>query len=517
MRDDTDAELTLPSVVAALPEAQREEALVLTIAFHPDTSRIGQAAVMPLRAGEQGVGRLGPSFARCSDGGGRPLEDRQVSRRSLRLTWADPLLRVSRHPGSCRCRLDGRELLDEVALHRERLAAGVPLVFGHGVVLCLRLAPARSTPTVPGPADGLLLGSSAHMAALREQVALVAETDLDVLIRGETGTGKELVATAIHRGSRRRSAPLVCVNVAAIPPGLAAAALFGSTRGAYTGAQRPGEGYFQQAQGGCLFLDEIGDAPAEIQPQLLRALQQREIQSVGGRVQRVDLRVISATDADLEGCGFKAALRHRLGASEIVLEPLRAHPEDIGELLWHFLVDAAAELGREQSLPGPHSDAVAVAGWADLFHRFLCYSWPGNVRELANFARQVLLASDARPVIPAAVAQALQRSRSEPPPPQTRETPRPLREVTESELDRALEENCFEVAPAARQLRVSRTSMYRRIERSPRHRLASQVPLDEARQALARTGGDVHAAALQLRVSPSGLRARLRDAGLESR
>ena len=189
---------------------------------------------------------------------------------------------------------------------------------------------------------------------------------------------------------------MVSVNMAAIPSELAAAALFGSSRGAFTGADRTTLGYFEQAQGGSLFLDEIGEASLEVQPLLLRALQQREIQVVGGVIRRIDVRVISATDAALDavGCDFKAALRHRLGAFEIVLPPLREHPEDIGELLLYFLQGSAAEAQRSEVLPHAQSPERDIAAWAILFFRFVSYSWPGNVRELANFAQQIILASE---------------------------------------------------------------------------------------------------------------------------
>jgi two-component system nitrogen regulation response regulator GlnG len=362
------------------------------------------------------------------------------------------------------------------------------------------------------------------MDRLREQIDQVAGTDLDVLLRGETGTGKELVATAIHRASRRAGAPLVSVNMAAIPTGLAAAALFGTARGAYTGAGRASEGYFRQADGGTLFLDEIGDAPQEIQPQLLRALQQREIQCVGGPLRRVDLRVISATDAALEGddCNFKAALRHRLAASEIRLPPLREHPEDIGELLRFFLDEALAEVGRSALLPGAASPPADIAAWAELFYGFLGYRWPGNVRELANFAKQVAVASATRLQVPEHIAAALREQPDQVPQPPHTPVPaepagphprRTIHEVSDEAFDRACEEQGYEVARVARALGVSRQAVYRRIELSPRHLLAGQVPEPELRRVLAEHGGDVEAAAGQLRVSVSALRARLRNAG----
>jgi two-component system nitrogen regulation response regulator GlnG len=360
------------------------------------------------------------------------------------------------------------------------------------------------------------------MDRLREQIDQVAGTDLDVMLRGETGTGKELVATAIHRGSRRADAPLVSVNMAAIPTGLAAAALFGTARGAYTGAGRASEGYFRQADGGTLFLDEIGDAPQEIQPQLLRALQQREIQCVGGSLRRVDLRVISATDAALEGdgCNFKAALRHRLAASEIRLPPLREHPEDIGELLLLFLGEALAEVGRSELLPNASSQPGDIASWAELFYSFLGYRWPGNVRELANFASQVAVASEMKLQVPEHIAAALREQPDAapelPPGPAAAVASHPrgtIHEVSDEAFDRVYEEQCYEVARVARALGVSRQAVYRRIELSPRHRLAGQVPEPELRRVLAEHGGDVRAAAGQLRVSLSALRARLRNAG----
>ena len=307
--------------------------------------------------------------------------------------------------------------------------------------------------------------------------------------------------------------------MAAIPPGLAAATLFGSARGAFTGANRASEGYFAQAQGGTLFLDEIGDTPAEVQPQLLRALQQREIQSVGGAIQKVDVRVISATDGALESesCDFKAALRHRLGAGEIHLLPLRQHPEDIGELLLHFLRVQAEQLGCPQILPGEDTTAGEIAAWALVFHAFLAYRWPGNIRQLANFAGQVLVASDDKLTLPDTVKNAF--SQADDAPPEKRgcaaEAPRrSLRDVDEQEFDSILQESCYEVANVARQLGVSRQAVYRRMAESPRHRLAGQVPGPELEKALALRAGDARAAALDLKVSPSGLRSRLRDSSL---
>ena len=513
MSEKTDADLTLPSVMAALPGRYREEVLVLTLVFHPDPRRIGEAAVFS-RRGPWTLGRLSPDFGAVSGSGG-PLQDRHVSREAVRLSWQRGRLQVRRIEGSSRCRVGGRELEGEVFLERPALRDGVPLLLGHGVVLLLRLSapPPSAVPDQPG--NLLLKGRSAYMCSLREQIARVGETDVDVLVRGETGTGKELVATAIHRASRRSAAPLVCVNMSAIPPGLAPAALFGSLKGSFTGAERSGQGYFRQAEGGSLFLDEIGDTPPEIQPQLLRALQQREIQPVGAPVRRVDVRVISATDAALEGpgCDFKAALRHRLGACEIVLLPLREHPEDIGELLWHFLSAAAASSDGVPTLPGEGSSELEIAAWAEVFHHFLCYRWPGNVRQLANFAQQVVLARGHLPALPDSVTSAFEEPAGAAPQAEASGSARRMQEIGDREFDEAMQACRYEAAPVARALGVSRPAVYRRIEDTPGLRLAAQVPEEELQQALSEHDGDLQATAMALRVSASSLRARLRNAG----
>jgi len=520
MSTPVDPDLTLPSLVGALSGRDSEPQVLLTIIFHPDTRRIGEMAPLVVPAGSQPwvLGRYSPAFGR-GDGAGTvaPLSEDHVSRRALEVAVDADRLVLRRPEGSSRCRVGGRELEGAVALAPGQLQAGVALLLAHSVVLLLRLAP-RNEPAVAAIANSEgLCGSSAYMHDLRRQIAALGSSGLDVLVHGETGTGKELVAAAIHRASRR-SGPMVSVNMAAIPPGLAAATLFGSARGAYTGATGVHAGYFKQAQGGTLFMDEIGDAPLEVQPQLLRALQAREIQAVGGAVQKVDVRVISATDAALEGegCDFKAALRHRLGACEIGLLPLRQHPEDVGELLLHFLGRSCRQLARPGLLPQQDSPAWEIAAWAELFHSFLLYRWPGNVRELANFAGQVVVAAEGGISVPNNIRVALQGSR----PQQAVATAvgavarRRIRDVDAWEFDAAMQANDFEVANVARHLGVSRQGVYRRIEETPGYRLAGQIPLVELEQVLAEHGGDARAAARHLKVSFSGLLARLRGSQL---
>lgn len=501
---------TLPCIdLPELQDAQRED-LVLTVVFHPDTRRIGARVVLPSRLPAQGwlLGRHEPGFAR-GDQPPEPLLDPHISRRALCFRRTGGRLVIERCPGSSRCRLDGDELRGTRGFGRQELRAGVPVLFAHSVLLLLHLAPRCA----PGPEAGedILIGGSARMRRLRAQLASAAASDLDVLLLGESGTGKELAARLLHRDSGRSAGPLVPVNMAAITPELAAAALFGAARGAFTGSEREQEGYFQRAQGGSLFLDEIGDTCQSVQPQLLRALQEREIQRVGGRTCRVDVRVISATDAriDERGCGFRDALRHRLGACEITLPPLRERPEDTGELLLHFLQEAARREGRQGLLPHCDSRSADIAAWVRIFLCCLAYDWPGNVRELANVARQVVLASERSPQMPAELVRRLSPAEirggvAEHEPVRQRR----MAQVSEDEFDDAMHAEFFEPQRVARALDVSRSSVYRRIERSA-YRLAHQVPERELREALALCREDVAAAALHLRVSATSLRARL--------
>jgi two-component system nitrogen regulation response regulator GlnG len=521
---DTTAEATLPSV--ALPAARdyRSERLVLTIIFHPDTTRIGEVADLGTAGSprQQVLGRLQPCFRSTrSRDQERPLEDGHVSRSALGLAWRGQQLLVERGATETRCQVDGTELVASISLQVAQLHRGVAILLGHSVVLLLRLGDAPPAGLTGG--DSGIIGSSAYAANLSRQITEAAGNDLDVLIRGETGTGKELVATAIHAASRRAGAALVAVNMAAIPEGLAPAVLFGAARGAYTGADSATAGYFQQAEGGTLFLDEVGDTAPEVQPQLLRALQEREIQVVGGPVRRVDVRVVSATDAELEGGSgeFRSALRHRLGALEISLQPLREHPEDIGELWWHFLRREFAASGRPELLPGEDSPPLEIARWADLFHRCLRYPWAGNVRELGNRARQVALSSRSRLEPPRDLYAVLEAHVEGPADAAAAGGPAPpgrrMGSIGAEEFYQVWEAQGYEVAAIARSLGVSRQSVYRRMEAAADIRTAGDVSARELTDCLAEAAGDLRQVAHSLRVSHSGLLGRARQLGVVSR
>lgn len=511
------SESTLPTLRDAIDGSSRTPALRCTIVFHPDIDRIGQSTLLDCVDDQCVLGRHGPVFAGSALRSDAPLDDPYISRRAILLQPVAGGLRLIRPESASRCRVAGREVQGEVLLDEAALDAGVPLMLSHSVVLMLRRSVVAGSEA--DVADYGMLGGSPAMRQLREQIQRAARSDLDVLVRGETGAGKELVAQAIHADSERSANPMISVNMAAIPASLAAAFLFGSTRGAFTGADKARAGYFQQAERGTLFLDEIGDAPEEVQPLLLRALQQREIQVLGGVTRKIDVRVISATDALLESedCSFKSALRYRLGALEIRVPSLREHPEDIGELLLHALRRFSAAEGREHWLERSMTRDQYLARWAQLFCEFACYHWPGNVRQLDNFAAQVVLASSDAPVLPDAVRAQIQTAGSatdindncevaQQPAPRWRK----LADVSEAEFEVAMREARYEVAAVATALGVSRQSLYRRIGNSTTFRSVSDVPLEEIKAALDASGQDVREAAMTMQISESGLRQRLR-------
>jgi DNA-binding NtrC family response regulator len=236
--------------------------------------------------------------------------------------------------------------------------------------------------------DGIV-GQSSSLRQALNLVDMVARSDSTVLLRGETGTGKERIARAIHDRSRRKQQPFVKLNCAAIPSGLLESELFGHERGAFTGAITQKVGRFELADGGTLFLDEVGDIPLELQPKLLRALQEREFERLGStRTKKVDVRLVAATNCNLEKMiadkQFRCDLYYRLNVFPIRIPPLRERAEDIPMLVRHF---ARKYAGRMQK----KIDVVPAGALSELTH----WHWPGNIRELENLVeRAVVLTRD---------------------------------------------------------------------------------------------------------------------------
>ena len=232
-----------------------------------------------------------------------------------------------------------------------------------------------------------IIGKSPALRRVLDMVRVVAPTNATVLIEGETGTGKELIAEAIHKCSDQSHGPLVKVNCAAIPAGLLESELFGHERGAYTGAVARGIGRFERAHRGTLFLDEIGDLPLELQPKILRVIQERQFERLGGVATiHTDVRVICATHRNLaemvDRREFRADLFYRLSVFPIELPPLRERPDDIRLLVQHFAIVYAARMNKEIT---------------DISEEFMTalvrHAWPGNIRELQNFIERSVILS----------------------------------------------------------------------------------------------------------------------------
>jgi two-component system, NtrC family, response regulator GlrR len=237
--------------------------------------------------------------------------------------------------------------------------------------------------------------------AVLARAKLVASGDASVLIRGESGTGKELLAQAIHRASPRHDKPFMAINCGAIPEALLESELFGHVKGAFTGAARDHEGLFQSANGGTVFLDEIGDMPVALQVKLLRVLQERTVRPVGATQSTpVDVRIVSATHRDLDSAiregQFREDLYYRLNVVSFTLPPLRDRREDVPLLAGHFLTNIARKYGK-----------TVNAFSADALQRLVKYDWPGNVRELVNVVEQVVALTTSAVVSPALVESAL--------------------------------------------------------------------------------------------------------------
>ena len=311
------------------------------------------------------------------------------------------------------------------------------------------------------------MGGSPAIAQVIQQVTQVAESNFTVLVQGETGTGKELVARAIHQQSPRRPAPFVALDCGAIPETLVESELFGHERGAFTGAQARREGHFQLAKGGTLFLDEIGNVPLATQAKLLRALEQREVNPLGAtRAVAVDARIIAATNSELEESvkagRFRADLYYRLSEFTIALPPLRSRREDIMHLSQRFLDEVSMELRRPVR-------RIADEAMQVLLH----HDWPGNVRELRNVVRKAaLLATDVVTPehVPALSASAPAPSRAAAEPMGENLSLREVAELAAGQAERevirhALESTKGNKSQAARLLRTDYTTLHSKMRR----------------------------------------------------
>ncbi len=342
--------------------------------------------------------------------------------------------------------------LDEVEILVERALASEDLARGYRYL---------QEATQPRLED--LIGSSPAMQRLFEQIRRVAASDAAVLVSGETGSGKELVARAIHRLSNRRERLFVPVNCAAIPRDLLESELFGHVKGAFTGAAEDREGKFELADGGTLFLDEIGDMPLELQAKILRVLEEGRLARVGSnREIVVDVRVISATHRDLERAvaeqTFRQDLYYRLNVIELKLPPLRERPEDIPLLAEYFLARSAARMGRPP-----------LVLEADAMELLASYPWPGNVREMRNVCERLTVLAEQGNVTADVVLQLVDLPAEAPPAGTPATANSTLAEaVAEAEIAAiraALEQTGGNKAQAARRLGISERNLWYKIKK----------------------------------------------------
>jgi formate hydrogenlyase transcriptional activator len=320
-----------------------------------------------------------------------------------------------------------------------------------------------------------IIGASRPIRAVLDQIRIVAPTDSTVLVEGETGTGKELVARAIHQLSRRRKGPLVTLNCAAIPATLLESELFGHERGAFTGAVAQRLGRFEMANGGTLFLDEIGEIALELQAKLLRVLQEQEFERLGSsRTTRVNVRVVAATNRNLPELilskEFRADLYYRLNVFPVSLPPLRHRLEDIPALARHFMAKCAERMNKVVDEIRPET-----------FDSMLAYDWPGNIRELQNFIERGVIMSEGSVFRPPSLAPA-RRIES---PTSARKT---LKDATRDHILQALEQTSWVVGGSegtAAYLGLARTTLISKmrqlgIETSGQRRYAGSSRREQA-------------------------------------
>lgn len=483
--------------------------LALTLVWHPDTERIGEQYCWAPASQEFAINRYQPLF-RHTGGAGSGLAYTGISRDPLLLQYhngpAGSELTLSVPPSRMVVEVNGQTVTGSLRLTAGELRAGVMLALGRAVLLCLhwldRLPKAC-------PIAGLLGVGSAAMS-LREQIRQVAHTDLPVLLLGETGTGKEVVAKAIHALSPRQQAPLYTVNMAALTDGLAAAELFGAMRGAYTGAQQTRKGWFAQAENATLFLDEIGNAPASIQPMLLRVLEDGSYRPLGAEKDRyTNARLIAATDQDLYSAAFNQPLLRRLEGVVIQLPPLRERREDIGVILRHVLLQSITA-GNTTSSPAALLSTIPF----EIISAIANYAWPGNIRQLVHATKRIELALQRQDFTDwhrwLGLAQPQRHPESNSAATLSSVNARkPPAQLTEDDVIQAMSDNHWYIQGAAEQLGISRPSLYKLLERYARN--PEQIPHTELKDALHQHAYNIERCAAHLKTPTEALRRYLRE------
>ncbi|MBN2341535.1 MAG: sigma 54-interacting transcriptional regulator [Deltaproteobacteria bacterium] len=511
--------------IGGAPSIFQENAQVgMTILLHPDIDRVGEVSVLGAYSENftVQVNRLAPLFQSGHRGTYRPLNTRYLSRKSVTLTSEDGSGVVFDSEAGNLATVNGAPLNTRLFFGVADLQKGVRLLLGNAVLVLVHLIDTEQ----PTTSDMGLVGQSTAIRKVRANIAKVADLNVSVLLRGETGTGKELVASAIHEHSLRSERAYICVNMAAVPEGIAASELFGHRKGAFTGAHMDHKGYFQKADQGTLFLDEIGDTPTGIQPQLLRAVETGQIPIAGEKAPtRVDVRLVAATDADLEKAidegSFRQQLLQRLSGYQIVIPPLRERREDVGRLFAHFLKAecARASEGHKLSEPVPPQTPGLPAA---VVEKFMQFDWPGNVRQLQNAVRQLVISNrgESHFRLDGMLQELLVRSgdatadNADASPIEPLPRSRDKSTISDDDIHGALCANGFNLSATAEALGVSRGWLNTRMDLSSRFRKPGDVTAAQIKELQQELGNDVDKMAQILEVTPRGLLLHMKRLGL---
>jgi two-component system nitrogen regulation response regulator GlnG len=518
--------------------------LGLTIAWHPDINRIGEQFIGSTEAETLELSRFTPAFC-AVNGDPLPIGYGGISRDPLRIV-RDEHDGITIYPPNSRMvvEINGTEIRETSYFSAEQIDLGIIVGLGRAVFVCIHWM--RCLPK-HNPVNGFLgVGSSAIFT--RDLIRLAATNDNTVLLLGETGTGKEVAAQAIHNLSKHSAAKMVSVNMAALNESLAAADLFGANKGAYTGAQSSREGYFSEAQNSTLFLDEIGNTPPTVQPMLLRVLENGEYRPLGAaRDARSSARLITATDQDLYHTNFNHALVRRLESFIIRIPPLRMRREDIGLLICH--------LAQCKDF-APVNLALIPPG---LINDMLNFEWPGNIRQLSNVLKRTLLSlqmgeypllanmveapkitftasAELRKIVTnagkaiapvssatsftsngsaASLSEAnnsLNDSATAPIENAAIERKK-LRDLSEQDVVDAMHRHDWTIQYAADDLGISRPSMYKLIDANSQIRRVEQIPAEEIREQLNATNNHIEQCAARLKTPSEALRRHLKGLG----
>jgi len=499
MTDDTQT-LTIKSMPGLQPVAAT---LCLTIAWHPNIHIIGAQSIL---AATTEVSRQTPSFEMP----GRPsfqLNDRYISRSGFRICAAGAGIRIERFNSSQTIYVDAIALDDCLEFSADQVEAGIAIMVENRIALVLHYREAVVSESI---ATYSIAGVSSKAIKLRNQITRSAIGNFNVLVTGETGSGKELVAAGIHHASDRCAEPYIAINAASLPGQLGASELFGAKKGAFTGANSDRQGYFGSAEGGTLFLDEIGDADRDIQVGLLRAIENQEITPIGAaKPSPINVRVIAATDTKLheaiEEKRFSPALYQRLSQLHIKIPPLRERREDIGLLLSRFLQEGFARNGllAEKIAESQAMDSIAPFAFA-----LIRYDWPGNVRQLRAVVEKALIDAsfDGFFSVPESIAL------DAPSPVPSKAKIRP-RDLSEEQIQEALSNYDYNYVKSAESLGISRAALYKLVQEKNLAPLAKNMDRHTIADALDRHSS-ISQCAEALKVSEKSLAQRIKELDL---